>query len=491
MYKDATIEEINNTMQKAADAAKVYSKSSLEQRKNLMYRIAAGLEAKIADLVPVAMRETNLPETRLKGEIGRTALQMRQYGDECRRAEWMDIRINTAGYQNVTTDIRKMQIPMGPVVIFGSSNFPFAFSTGGGDTACALAAGCPVIVKAHPAHPDTSQMVADIIHEAVKEQGLPEGVFSHVVGSSFEVGKSLVMHKHTSAVGFTGSFRGGKQLFDWAAQREAPIPVFSEMGSTNPVFLLPEKLEKEALQIAQDYASSITNGVGQFCTKPGLIFGIKSRGLENFISELSNAMEAKTPQKMLHPGIAKSFKENRDKAVSQSNVSVLTKGDTEVDVLEGDPIVATVDAETFIENKALHQEVFGPWSLIVQCRDMQQLCEVAGMLEGQLTATFMCFEEEALKNQTLIDIVKEKCGRILMNGVPTGVTVCQAMHHGGPYPSTTDSRFTSVGSDGIKRFTRPLCFQNFPNSLLPDELKNENPLEIWRLINGSYMNGIL
>lgn len=491
MYKDATTEEINTIMQKAADAAKVYRKSTLQSRRDLMYRIATGLEEKLPELVQTAMRETNLPETRLKGEVGRTALQMRQYGDECCRADWMDIRINTAGYQNVTTDIRKMEIALGPVVIFGASNFPFAFSTGGGDTACALAAGCPVVVKAHPAHPDTSQMVADIIHEAVKSQGLPEGVFSHVTGISYEVGKSLVMHKETSAVGFTGSYRGGKQLFDWATQRDVPIPVFSEMGSTNPVFLLPEKLDAEASQVAKDYASSITTGAGQFCTKPGLIFGVKGKGLDTFISVLSEEIEKIAPQKMLHPGIAKSYKVNRTNAISQDDVTVLTPPTIEINSPEGDAVVAIVDAKTFINNKKLHQEVFGPYSLLIQCDDISQMCQVADDLEGQLTATIIGSEDEVARNTELVDIIKNKCGRILLNGVPTGVTVCQAMHHGGPYPASTDSRFTSVGSDGIKRFTRPLCFQNFPESLLPDELKNANPLKIWRLVNGEHTQGSL
>ncbi len=483
MYKDFSKDEINDVMKNAAEAAKAFRKLPLTARRDLMYSIASGLEKNVTELVEISTKETNLPEGRLKNEIARTALQLRQYGDVCARGEWMEIRINTPGHENVNTDIRKMQIPLGPVVVFGSSNFPFAYSTAGGDTACALAAGCPVIVKAHPGHPETSQHVADIIHNAVKQSGLPAGIFSHVHGMSFEVGELLVKHELTRAVGFTGSLAGGRQLYDWGAQRKAPIPVFSEMGSTNPVFLLSQNIKEEAPQLAKQYASSITTNAGQFCTKPGLIFGIEGKSLDAFIEELSDEISKVAPQEMLHPGIAKAYRENKEKVLADDNVTVLAETAVQSEIKEGHPLLATVSATDFVRNLQLHKEVFGPYSLIIKCKDSAEMSRAVETIDGQLTATLICNEHDTKDKSDLIDIIRERCGRIIMNGVPTGVAVCRAMNHGGPYPATTDSRFTSVGGDGIRRFTRPVCYQNFPDSLLPNELKNANPLNIWRMVN--------
>lgn len=483
MFKDTSAADINTVMLHAAEAAKVYRRMPLSSRKNLLYAIAEGLEKKASELAAIATKETHLPDGRLRNEIARTALQLRQYGDVAARGDWMEVRINTAGVQNVTTDIRKMQIPLGPVVVFGSSNFPFAYSTAGGDTACALAAGCPVIVKAHPGHAGTSQMVADIISNAVKENSFPPGVFSHVHGISFEVGELLVKHEFTAAVGFTGSLAGGRQLYDWAAQRKAPIPVFSEMGSTNPVFILSKNLQAEAPDLARQYASSITNNAGQFCTKPGLIFGVAGASLERFIEDLAGEIRKVAPQEMLHQGIAKAYRENREKALADPGVTVVAETSVKSEIKEGHPFLAVTPAEAFIRNRQLHREVFGPYSLIIKCADATEMSRAVETIDGQLTATLICNEKDAGNNSDLIDAIRERCGRIIMNGVPTGVAVCRAMNHGGPYPATTDSRFTSVGADGIRRFARPICYQNFPDSLLPDELKNSNPLKIWRTVN--------
>jgi 2,5-dioxopentanoate dehydrogenase len=490
MFKDATTAEINELMKEAWSAFHIYRKFPLTQRAAFMKAIAVEMEACGEELIQTAMRETNLPEARLRNERGRTIVQLNQYADACVKAEWLEARIDTAipDKNPPKPDIRKMLVPLGPVVVFGSSNFPFAYSTAGGDTACAFAAGCPVIVKAHPAHPHTSEMVANAILKAAEKRNMPKGIFAHVHGVSFEVGKTLVMHPHTKAVGFTGSFIGGKQLFDWANERKEPIPVFAEMGSINPVFLLPEKIKSSAADIAKMYAGSITLGVGQFCTNPGLIIGIESEELKTFVHDLGKAIQQIAPGPMLHPGIVKAYKEKKGNALLQDDVHLVAESETAVKDNEGLPTIATASGQAFLNNPVLHQEVFGPYSLIIRCKDMNEMTEVAKHLEGQLTSTLMATENDIKNNEELVEAVKNICGRIIINSVPTGVEVCLSMHHGGPFPATTDSRFTSVGADGIKRFARPICFQNWPNDLLPDELKDENPLGIMRTINNELKN---
>jgi len=312
---------------------------------------------------------------------------------------------------------------------------------------------------------------------------MPKGIFAHIHGASFEVGKTLVMHQLTKAVGFTGSFIGGKQLFDWANQRKEPIPVFSEMGSINPVFLLPEKLKTSSADIVKMYTGSITLGVGQFCTKPGLLIGIDNDELKTFVHDLGKAIQQIASGLMLHPGIAKAYKEKRGNALIQDEVQLVAESETPVKENEGLPTIATASGQAFLNNPVLHQEVFGPYSLVIRCKDMNEMTEVAKHLEGQLTSTLMATENDIRNNDELVEAVKNICGRFILNGVPTGVEVCLSMHHGGPFPATTDSRFTSVGADGIKRFARPIAFQNWPNDLLPDELKDGNPLGIWRTVN--------
>ncbi len=488
MFKDAIIEEINSVVNHSRQAFQQYKKYSFKQRADLMRAIANELELCGDDLIKIAMQETNLPEARLRGERARTIFQLISYADACEKGDWLDIRIDTAiaDKNPPKPDIRKTSVPLGPVVVFGSSNFPFAYSTAGGDTACALAAGCSVIIKAHPAHAQTSEMVANAIHTAIEKCKMPEHIFSHVHGASFEVGKALVTHQYIKAVGFTGSFIGGKQLFDWANQRKEPISVFAEMGSVNPVFLLNEKLNQSANDIAKQYAASITLGVGQFCTNPGLIIGIKSDALNTFIHSLSDEIKKIAPAKMLHSGIANAFYQKRANALQQSNVAVVAESETNADENSGLPTIATVDAKTFINNPLLHQEVFGPYSLLIQCTDINEMLLVANHLEGQLTSTVMATENEFKENIELIDTIKNLCGRFILNGVPTGVEVCRSMMHGGPFPATTDARFTAVGADGIKRFARPIAYQNWNNEFLPDELKNENPLNIWRMINNEW-----
>lgn len=483
MTNDTSIQEINEVMSASWKAFHVYRKLSLKQRAGFMRAIAKELEAAGDELIQTAMQETNLPEARLRGERGRTIYQLESYADACERGDWLEARIDHAnpGKTPPKPDIRKMLVPIGPVVVFGASNFPFAYSTAGGDTATAFAAGCPVIVKAHPAHPQTSHLAAQAIFRAAEKTGMPAGIFAHVTGMSFEVGKALVTHTYCKAVGFTGSYAGGKQLFDWANQRPEPIPVFAEMGSVNPVFLLPEKLAAAAGEVATQCAGSITLGVGQFCTNPGLIIGIDGKDLQQFIHDLGKAIQQTMPGMMLHQGIADNFTNKREEALMQENVHLVAESaQSGEDRCTGLPTVATVDGKTFLANPLLHKEVFGPYSLVVRCANAAEMLEVTLHLEGQLTATLMATTADMLNNEELVEAVKNICGRFVMNGVPTGVEVCLSMQHGGPFPASTDSRFGSVGADAIKRFARPLSFQNWPDELLPEELKEENPLGITR-----------
>lgn len=485
MFNDATIQEVDHALKSAWDAFHIYRKCSLKERAGFMRSIAKQIEWLGDDLIITAGRETNLPEARLRGERTRTIFQLNSYADACERGGWLDARIDTAipDKSPPKPDIRKMLVPLGPVVVFGASNFPFAYSTAGGDTATAFAAGCPVIVKAHPAHAQTSELVAGAIIKAVEACGLPKGVFAHLHGRAFEVGKALVTHPYTKAVGFTGSFTGGKQLYDWASQRKDPVPVFAEMSSINPVFLLPGKMSASAAAIAKQYADSITLGAGQFCTNPGLLIGLEGDDLNLFIQTLAAAIKTTAPATMLNDGIGKNYADKRTQVLSQPEVQIIAVSETVPKEMQGAPTIAAVTAAVFIDNPVLHQEVFGPYSLIIKCRDIQQMTEVARHIEGQLTATLMATAEDIKSNRELVDCVQDLCGRFILDGVPTGVEVCLGMQHGGPFPSTTDSRFSSVGADGIKRFARPVAYQNWNNELLPDELKNENPLGIWRTVN--------
>ncbi len=485
MFKDATPNEIEDIMQEAWKAFHVYRKKSLKERADFMRAIAKEMENLGDELLKVTGEETHLPEARLRNERARTMFQLTSYADACEKGDWLEARIDTANAERnpPKPDIRKMLVPLGPVVVFGASNFPYAYSTAGGDTASAFAAGCPVIVKGHPAHPKTSEMVAQAIAKAAANSNMPAGIFAHVHGASFEVGRALVEHPHTKAVGFTGSYFGGRQLFDWANQRKEPIPVFAEMSSINPVFLLPDKMKTAAADVAKMYAGSITLGVGQFCTNPGLLIGIDNDDLRSFIHALGDEIKKTTPGEMLHTGIFKNYVEKRANALSQQDVETIAVAEPEPKFNEGVPTVASATAEAFINNPLLHQEVFGPYSLVIKCKDISQMQEVVNHLEGQLTCTLMATDNDIRSNGELVHAVKNICGRIVVNGVPTGVEVCLAMQHGGPFPSTTDSRFTSVGADAIKRFARPLAFQNWSNDLLPDELKDENPLGIWRTVN--------
>ncbi|MBC7827850.1 MAG: aldehyde dehydrogenase (NADP(+)) [Chitinophagaceae bacterium] len=485
MVQDSTIEEINVVMQEAWQAFHQYRQQSLSQRSIFIRTIALELEALGDELLRVASAETNLPEARLRNERNRTIFQLSSYADACEQGSWLEARIDTAipDRNPPRVDIRKMMIPLGPVVVFGASNFPFAYSTAGGDTASAFAAGCTVVVKAHPAHAQTSDLVAGAIFKAADICKMPKGIFAHVHGTGHEVGRALVTHPYTKAVGFTGSYTGGKALFEWGNQRKEPIPVFAEMGSVNPVFLLPEKLQQSAEDLARMVVGSVTLGVGQFCTNPGLIIAMEGEPLQRFLQILALEVKNVNPGTMLHPGIAKGYTEKRASALSQRDVDTIAVSSAGASPNQGVPTIASASAQAFLNNPVLHEEVFGPYSIVIRCKDIKEMIEVARHTEGQLTCSVMATDNDLLANADLVEALKNICGRFIVNNVPTGVEVCLSMHHGGPYPATTDSRFTSVGADAIKRFARPICLQNWSDILLPDELKNENPFGIWRTVN--------
>ncbi|MBS1683025.1 MAG: aldehyde dehydrogenase (NADP(+)) [Bacteroidetes bacterium] len=486
---DATKEEINIALHEAQVAFLSYKNTSGKKKAELLRAIAQEIDALGNTLVETVMRETNLPEARVISERARTTGHCRMFADLVEEGSWVEARIDTAQPNRTPApkpDLRKMLIPIGPVVVFGAANFPLAYSTMGGDSVSALAAGCPVIVKAHPAHAETSGLVAQAIQRAITRTGMPKNIFQHLYGKSFEVGQALVNHPLTKAVGFTGSLAGGKALFDIASRRAEPIPVFAEMSSINPVILLPDSLEKDFEKTALLLAASITQGVGQFCTNPGLIIAQDNSALEKFTTKLHDEINKVLPATMLHQGIADNYHKRLDQTLSQQGVKVEAQSDSKASSMQGQSLIASVPASEFLKNHLLAEEVFGPFSLIVKCKNLQELHAVVSHNSGQLTASVIGSEVEIEKHKNLFNVLIEKAGRLIVNGVPTGVEVCPSQNHGGPFPSTTDSRFTAVGTDAIKRFARPVAFQNFPHALLPDELKNENPLKIWRYSNSEW-----
>lgn len=484
---EATSKEIQQATVLAAQAFQIYSKKSGKEKAVFLRAIAEEIEALGESLIQMYSSESGLPAGRAMGERGRTVGQLRAFATHVEEGSWVEATIDTAQPERKPMpkgDLRKMHIPLGPIVVFGASNFPLAYSTAGGDTAAALAAGCPVIVKSHPMHAGTGELVASAVIKAAKKTGMPNGVFSNLNSSGIEVGQALVQDPNVKGVGFTGSIRGGRALFDAAAKRSEPIPVFAEMGSINPVVFLPEALKEKATDWAKIYAGSITLGSGQFCTNPGLLLGIKGNGLNKFAQTLAEEIVKIEPTCMLHPNIVGAYNGNKAKAISQNGIEVLADFSGDVKSNYGRQIVSKVDGKIFLENPTLHHEVFGPFSLLVECENEAQLEQILHQLEGQLTGTIIGTESELSSNSGIISALQNRVGRIIFNGVPTGVEVCPSMQHGGPYPASTDSRFTAVGVDSIKRWVRPFSFQAWPNNLLPNELKNENPLHILRNVNG-------
>lgn len=488
-FSEATPEEAEAAMAMASRAHEAYREVPGSRRAEYLRAIAGALEADAEHLIPVYIEESGLPEGRARGELGRTVGQLRAFADLVAEGSWVEARIDTAQPDRQPVpkpDIRKCQVPLGPVVVFGASNFPFAFSTAGGDTASALAAGCPVVVKGHPLHAGTGEAVARRVLRAARETRMPEGVFSHLQGNGKALGSWLVQHPLTRAVGFTGSREGGLALSRLGRERAEPIPVFAEMGSINPVVVLPSATDP-ALGWAAAYAQSVTLGAGQFCTNPGLMLGIDGEGWQQFTRSLAEAITRLPQACMLHASMASRFRSLRADFLALGGVHEVMAGSPGEGALVGGT-VAAVSGKEFIANPGLQREVFGPFTLAVSCTDAAELEEAVRYLEGQLTASLLGEEKEFHHYSALLGLLRERAGRLLLNGVPTGVEVCPSMHHGGPFPATNDARFTSVGTDAIRRWTRPLALQNAPASLLPPELRDENPLGIWRLVNGKFTN---
>lgn len=489
-FHEATTQEVDEAVMLAKKAFNEYRSKSNEQRAQFLEAIAENILALGDELIHRCMKETALPEGRLTGERGRTMNQLKLFASVVREGSWIDARIDTAIPDRQPApkpDIRQMQIPLGPVGIFGASNFPLAFSVAGGDTASALAAGCPVIVKAHPLHPGTSEFVGKAIQKAAKETGMPEGVFSMVHGISTEVGMALVNHPEIKAIGFTGSFRGGKALFDAANRRLVPIPVFAEMGSTNPVFILPGAMKEKNEILAKGLIGSVSLGVGQFCTNPGVVISQKSEDSNLFLQHLKT-FNVETPAgTMLSEQIKNSFSTGVQHLSKTSGVEVLSLSSAEDSGNLAKTNIFSTDGKTFMQNHSLSEEVFGPSTLNVSTDDKTEMLRIAEELDGHLTATIHGTEQDLTEYSDLVTVLEQKVGRLIFNGFPTGVEVCHSMVHGGPYPATTAPQSTSVGTAAIKRFARPICYQDFPQQALPEQLKDGNPLKIWRMVNGEIM----
>lgn len=486
-FQCATVEEVNKTMELAEKAFDNYSQVPPTERAAFLIAITEEILALGDQLLERASQETGLPITRLQGERARTVNQLTQFAELLREGSWVEASIDTALPDRSPVpkpDIRKMLVPIGPVIVFGSSNFPFAYSVAGVDPGPALAAGNPIIVKAHPAHPGVSDLTAQAIVRAAQRTGMPDGTFSMLYDDGFEVGTALVKHPASKAVGFTGSYRGGMALYRLAQEREEPIPVFAEMGSVNPIVVLPEYLKNNAVQLGKTLASSVSLGAGQFCTNPGLVFTTKTEGLEAFQDSYKNEILRTPSATMLTAGICKTYSKLRGEALEQPEVSALAISEIHSEAQnQAEASIALVSGKNFIANPKLHEEVFGPFSLLIVCDNTDELYDAVAHLKGQLTATLIAEEAEVAQYPKIVRQLAKISGRFIMNGVPTGVEVCPSIHHGGPFPATADSKFTSVGRHSILRFVRPQSFQNWPDSLLPDELKNSNPLGIFRLVD--------
>lgn len=486
----ATDEEIEAAIAKAVAAFAIFSKTSFVQRAVFLEAIAEEI-LNIGDfLLERANLETGLPLPRLTGERDRTMNQLKLFAALLREGSWADAVIDTAIPDRKPlprSDLRRILQPVGPVAVFAASNFPFAFSTAGGDTASALASGCPVIVKAHSSHAGTNELMANAIRKAAERTGMPDGVFSSLNGEGATLGQRLAMEPSIKAIGFTGSYRAGMSLYATVTQkRKEPIPLYAEMSSINPVVLLPETLALKTSEMATALAGSITLGVGQFCTNPGLLFVIKSKASDAFVESLIAALSNAPAATMLNQHICKSYYADRSRVTQTKGVKALFSGNDQGNEYKGSPALLSVSATDFINEPSLQDEVFGPCSLVVICDDKTQLETALQTLHGQLTGSVFGSTDELQRYSSVIDILQQKTGRVIFNNVPTGVEVCHAMVHGGPFPATTDARTTSVGTEAIRRFVRPVCYQDCPQELLPVYLQNENTAGIMRKVNGTY-----
>ncbi len=483
-YFEATAEDVDRAMNTSVAGFEMYRKVEPAKRATFLRTICTEIESLGETLIERANAETALGVDRLRGERARTVGQLRMFADLIDEGSWVDARIDLPNAERKPLpkpDVRRMYIAMGPVVVFAASNFPLAFSVAGGDTASALAAGCTVVVKAHPAHPGTSELVGGAIARAAKSTQMPAGVFSLLHGTKPELSIALVTHPAATAVGFTGSLRAGRALYNAAASRPRPIPVYAEMGSANPLFVLPGALAERGEQIALGIKASVTIGVGQFCTKPGIVVGLESPQAEAFASSVAKLMEAAPPGSLLHGGIHAAYLKGVKEVSGISGVQ--TRAAASTGATTAIPTVFTTRGDAFLANARLGEELFGPSTVLVTASSRQQLIEIARRMEGHLTATIHGTPADLLEYSDLVEILQQRVGRLIFNGFPTGVEVGAAMHHGGPYPATTDSRTTSVGAAAIERFARPIAFQGFPQEALPPELRNDNPRHIWRIID--------
>lgn len=487
-FHGATDAEVARALELAAAAHPAFEAAGRAQRAAFLDAIAAGLEGLGATLIERASAETGLPTARIEAERGRTTGQLRLFAQTVREGAYLGARIDHGDPARAPVpkpDLRALARAIGPVVVFGASNFPLAFSVAGGDTAAALAAGCPVVVKGHPNHPGTSELVGRVIVAAARAHDLPAGTFSLVQGTSHAVGAALVQHPATRAVAFTGSLRGGRALFDLAQRRATPIPVFAEMGSVNPVFLLPARVDEDPAALAASVAGSVLLGVGQFCTNPGVLVLTRGASTDVFLAELARALEAAPEAPMLHAGIRAAYDEGLARLAAVPGVEVRARSAAN-GACAARGALLTVAASRFIADGAARAEVFGPSTLAVLCDDSGELLAVARALEGQLTATLHAGDADRALAADLVPLLTERAGRVLFGGFPTGVEVTEAMVHGGPYPATTDSRTTSVGPTAIARFVRPVAYQNFPEELLPEELREAAPPGLWRRVDGEW-----
>lgn len=488
-FYQATSDEIDGAVQLATSAFSTLRRTSAQDIAGFLEAVASQIEALEETLIERAALESALPKERLRGERARTTGQLRLFAGLIREGSYVDARIDQALPDRKPLprpDLRRMLIPIGPVAVFGASNFPLAFSVAGGDTASAFAAKNPVIVKAHPAHPGTSELVAGAIIRAVQQSGIPDGTFSMVHATDSDVSLKLVQHPGIQAVGFTGSERAGRAIFNAAAARPQPIPAYVEMGSINPVFLLPGALAQSGEGIAQSLFGSINLGVGQFCTSPGVIVGNRDQHLDAFGRKLAGLFESGPSGTMLYPNISKAYQEATEARGKVSGVrSIRSTITAEKGKTQATPVLFEAPTDVWLANKDLGAEIFGPSAVLVRADSREELLQIASGLSGTLTASVFGTPEDLSSYADLIALLEQKAGRVLFNGFPTGVEVSPAMHHGGPYPATADPKFTSVGTAAILRFLRPVCYQNFPSAALPDELRDENPRAIWRLVNGS------
>ncbi len=483
-FRQDSLLQINHAALRAQDCFLEYKSTNSQQRATFLQTIAQQLEENRAEIVSRAMLESGLPEMRLNGELGRTIGQLNLFANNLLNEGWQQAVIDTADPDRQPLpkpDIRSHNIAIGPVAVFGASNFPLAFSTAGGDTVSALAAGCPVVMKGHPAHPGTSERVECCIKNALSMCQLPEGVFSLLQGTSNELGSELVRHPIIKAVGFTGSTIVGRLLMDIASSRPEPIPFYGELGSANPVYLLKNQLENSAAQLAEQFVQSMTMGAGQFCTKPGLIIAVEGEALNLFIKQAQTQLAAQQSHTLLTQGIKQSYIALCKERELEPNLTKITSDSNDDSVMAK---LYQISAQDWLNNPALEDEIFGPQALVITCEDNEQLEIISKKLSGHLTATIHCNEEDHYQAERLTSILSDKVGRVLLNGWPTGVEVCHSMVHGGTYPSATMSCSTSVGSGAIYRWLRPVSYQNFPQALLPEVLRDRNSKGTWRQING-------